>query len=360
MVKASEAFAAIGNTREIAQQFTPNWFTASMGTGAVALVLANLHPVFFEFARAMWIANMVLFVVFTVLFVERAVWFPESAKALLRDPIQSMFLGAIPMALATIVNGFDTFGPALFGNTAFTIAHGMWWADTALAVACGWIVPYVMFTVQEEALERMNAIWLLPFVPSEVAAASAAQIAPHVSAGSAQFLVVAGGILWAFSVPLAVTILGILFLRLALYKIPPREVGVSNWLTIGPLGTGALALVLLGEAARSAFAGTPLEPVAAVAYGFGIIVGLLLWAYGLWWWVLAIALTHYHARTNLPFNLGWWAFTFPFGVFTLSTFALAQATGAEFFKVAGVTFAVVLIALYAVVATRTVMMISRV
>jgi C4-dicarboxylate transporter/malic acid transport protein len=356
MQKALQPLTGVANLREIVREFNPNWFTVTMGTGIVSIVM-NQIPLhidgLFEAARVLWLLNIALFVACSALFIARTLWFPETIRTLLAHPVQSMFLGAIPMGLATLVNGFVAFSPSLVGGTSFTIAQVMWWGDAVLAVTSGLLVPYMMFTEQDHALERMTAVWLLPIVPAEVTAASAGQLAPHLIAGSAQLLVAVGAVLWALSVPLAIAILAILFLRLALHKVPPAETGVSTWLTLGPLGTGALGMILLGEASRDALAATPLASVGAVAFSFGIIAGLLLWAYGLWWWTIAIAFTLRQAQTELPFNMGWWGLTFPLGVYTAATFALARATGAELFAIAGTCFAILLLGLYAVVAWRT-------
>ena len=60
-----------------------------------------------------------------------------------------------------------------------------------------------------------------------------------------------------------------------------------------------------------------------------------------------------YARHGMPFNLGWWAFTFPLGVYTLATMALARVTHLEFFSIAGSVLALSLAGFWLVVATRT-------
>ena len=45
-------------------------------------------------------------------------------------------------------------------------------------------------------------------------------------------------VLWGTGVPLAMAILVIYFQRLTVYKLPPREVIVSVFLPLGPLGQG--------------------------------------------------------------------------------------------------------------------------
>ena len=343
---------------EIVRNFTPNWFTVTMGTGALALTL-NQFPLAIPGLRAvavaLWIANIALFALFSLLYAARGVLFPREAALIFRHPVMSMFFGAIPMGLATIVNGFLAFGPDFLGTgLAVSIARALWQADAAMSVVCGLAIPYFMFTRQEHSMEKLTAVWLLPIVASEVAAASGGLLAPHLAAPEAFLVLVLSYVLWACSVPLAMSILVLLFLRLALHKLPERDMGVSAWLALGPIGTGALSLVVLGAAAPAIFAANGLASVGEVAFGLGAIGGLMLWGYGVWWLGLAILKTVRYLRVGLPFNLGWWGFTFPLAVYTLATFALGRVTGLSLFSFVGVGLTACLAIFWVVVATRTV------
>ena len=176
---------------EIVRNFTPNWFTVTMGTGALALAL-NQFPLAVPglrlLATGLWVANIAIFALFTLLYAARWTLFFSEAQLIFRHPVMSMFLGAIPMGLATIVNGFLAFGPDVMGGGAIGAARELWWIDAAISVACGVAIPYFMFTRQEHELEKLTAVWLLPIVACEVAAASAGLLAPNLAPSDA-FLV---------------------------------------------------------------------------------------------------------------------------------------------------------------------------
>ncbi len=339
---------------ELVRQFTPNWFTVNMGTGITFLLLAQfpahiagLHAL----AYALFIADAAIFALFACLFTARWLFFTRHAMPLLRHPVQSMFLGAIPMALIPLVNGLVLFHPGQ--PAAAELALQLWWVDAALSLLTGWLVPWYQFTSQDHSLESMTGVWLLPVVPAEVAASSAGFLAQHLPAAQAQPLVVAGYALWGVSVPIALGILTVLYLRLALHKLPPKELGVSTWLSLGPIGTGAFALLTLGAAAAGTFAATPMAEVAALAGPLGIIGALVLWGLGLWWLVTAVALTAIQVRRGLPFNLGWWGFTFPLGVYAAASLTLGLRTGMPFFTAFAATLIVALVAAWTVVAIRS-------
>ncbi len=342
---------------KIVRNFTPNWFTVTMGTGALALTLNQFPlaiPGLRAVAAALWLANIALFALFSLLYAARWVLFPSEAALVFRHPVMSMFFGAIPMGLATIVNGFLAFGPDFLGaGSAVSVARILWQADAVMSVVCGLAIPYFMFTRQEHAMEKLTAVWLLPIVASEVAAASGGLLAPHLAAPEAFLVLILSYVLWACSVPLAMSVLVLLFLRLALHKLPERDMGVSAWLALGPIGTGALGLVVIGEAAPKIFAANGLASVGEMAFGLGVLGGLILWGYGVWWLSLAILKTVRYLRQGLPFNLGWWGFTFPLAVYTLATFALARVTGLSLFSFVGAGLALCLAMFWSVVAIRT-------
>ena len=203
-------------------------------------------------------------------------------------------------------------------------------------------------------MEKMTAVWLLPIVASEVAAVSGALLVPHLSPSEAFLVLILCYALWAFSVPLAMSMLVILLVRLVLHKLPQRDMAASGWVALGPIGTGALGLVLLGGDAPAIFAVAELPDVGKVALDIGIIGGTMLWGYGAWWLLLAILKTGRYLREGLPFNLGCWGFTFPLGVYSLATLALARATRLAFFSVIGSILVALLAAVWFIVAVLTI------
>ena len=67
-------FSHLQHPREVIRQFTPNWFAATMGTGVLALALAQLpvaNPGLHAIAEGLWLFNIFLFVLFSVLYAAR-------------------------------------------------------------------------------------------------------------------------------------------------------------------------------------------------------------------------------------------------------------------------------------------------
>lgn len=349
--------ARLDHPREVIRQFTPNWFAATMGTGILALVLPQVPlagPAIAPLGEALWLFNIGLYGVFTALYAARWAMFGHEAKRIFGHATVSMFIGTIPMGLATIINGCLAFGIARFGDGIVAIAHALWWIDVAMSLGCGVVIPYFMFTRHEHRLDQMTAVWLLPVVAAEVAGASGGLLAPHLQDPASQFVVLTTSyVLWAYSVPVAFAILAILILRMALHKLPHESMAASSWLALGPIGTGALGMLLFGSAAPQIMAAHGLGTIGTVAKGLGAVAGLTLWGFGLWWLLLATLITLRYWRAGVSFNLGWWGYTFPLGVYTAATFKLAAVFDLALFDVIGTLLAIALAVMWTVVAAKT-------
>lgn len=348
----------IEQPREMIRQFTPNWFASTMGTGILALAMPQVPvagPYLRGLGEGLWLFNIALFLLYTGLYAARWVMFWQEAKRIFSHNVVSMFMGTIPMGLATIINGFLVFGRPRWGDAMVEVAGVLWWIDVALSVGCGTLLPYFMFTRQEHRMDQMTAVWLLPIVAAEVAAASGGLLVPCLPPGGEQMtILVTSYVLWSLSVPVALGIITILFLRMALHKLPPDSMAASSWLPLGPLGTGALGMLLLGADAPAVLGAHGLESAGAVANGVGLIAGLLFWGAGLWWVLLASLITFRHFRAGIPFNLGWWGYTFPLGVYTVATFRLAALLHFDFFAIFGALLFAVLAVMWTFVAALTV------
>jgi len=351
-------FRQLQHPREVIRQFTPNWFAATMGTGVLALALAQLPvaiPGLHAVAEGLWLFNILLFTLFTLAYAARWILFFDEARRIFGHSTVSMFFGTIPMGLATIINGFLLFGLPRWGDGVIHLAEVLWWLDVAMSLACGVLIPYMMFTRQEHSIDQMTAVWLLPVVAAEVAAASGGLLAPHLADAHAQLVVLTTSyVLWAFSLPVAFSILTILLLRMALHKLPHENMAASSWLALGPIGTGALGMLLLGADAPAIFAANGLPGIGEIAAGLGLVAGITLWGFGLWWMLMALLITARYLRDGIPFNLGWWGFTFPLGVYSLATLKLASTLNLGFFSVVGCVLVTLLAVMWLIVGKRTV------
>ena len=162
-------------------------------------------------------------------------------------------------------------------------------------------------------------------------------------------------VMWGLSVPFAITVLVMYYQRLALHKLPPREIVVSCFLPLGPLGMGGYTIMYLGSVSRTVFPETDFFQNLTVAgdifYINGVFLALLMWSFGLLW--LCFALATCNKLRPFPFNMGWWGFTFPLGVFAACTIEFGVQMPSLFFRVLGTVFGVAVVLLWIVVMAGT-------
>lgn len=152
-------------------------------------------------------------------------------------------------------------------------------------------------------------------------------------------------------------VLAVYFLRLTTCHLPPREVVVSTFLPLGPLGQGSFAVMQLGKVAHEIFSKTDTLPVVGgrvageIMYVGGFYLAMVMWGFGLVW--LFFALASIYTCKKFPFNMGWWGFTFPLGVYTVATTTFGQEIPSAFFRVLGTIFSLSVTLLWIVVASGT-------
>lgn len=350
--------------RRVVRNLSPSWFSVTMGTGVVSLLLITIP---FKAAWLYWLSvaffalNTLLFSLFFLASVLRYTLYPSIWAVMIADSTNSLFLGTIPMGFATLVSSWAFLCCPYWGAWSVTFVWVAWMVDAVVAGAVTVSLPFLLMSqAQRQELDRITAAQLLPIAATIVAANTGAVVAEALilTDGREQAVLgtlIASYVMWGMSTPFAMTVLVIYYERLALHKLPPREVVVSSFLPLGPLGMGGNAVMNLGKVARIVFPHVEFFhslPVAGdVAYVLGVFVALIMWGFGLCWLVFAVA-TIYSTKP-FPFNMGWWGFTFPLGVYALSTINFGVEMPSAFFRVLGTIMSVAVIVLWCIVATGT-------
>ncbi|KIW15041.1 hypothetical protein PV08_07828 [Exophiala spinifera] len=348
--------------RRVVRNFSPSWFSVTMGTGIVSLLLITIP---FKADWLYWLSvvffglNTVLFSLALLISILRYTLYPEIWSVMIADPTNSLFLGTIPMGFATLVESWIFLCCPYWGYWSVTFAWVCWMIDAVVAAAVTVSLPFLLMSQSHQhQLDRITAAQLLPIAATIVAAGAGSEIAELLSdPNHALGTLLTSYVMWGMATPFAMAILVIYYQRLALYKLPPREVVVSSFLPLGPLGMGGYTIMYLGRVSREVlprvhlFRDLPLTLAGDVLYVFGVFVALIMWGFGLVWLVFALA-TIYSTRP-FPFNMGWWGFTFPLGVYAISTMTFGVEMPSLFFKVLGTILSVAVMVLWCVVAMGT-------
>ncbi|KAJ6104112.1 hypothetical protein N7523_010432 [Penicillium sp. IBT 18751x] len=335
-----------------------SWFSVTMGTGIVSILLHNLPyngDWLYYLSIIVFVLNVLLFSTGCIISILRYTLYPEIFPVMIKHPVQSMFIGTFPMGLATIINMIVFVCVPAWGEWTRYFAWGLWIFDAVVSVTTALSLPFLLMAHgNERPLSSMTAVWLLPIVSCIVAASSGAVVAGVLpNEQYALWTVIVSYVLWGIGLPLAMMVMVIYLLRLTLHKLPPKAVIVSVFLPLGPLGQGGYGAMKLGQCARDIFPKTHTleESSGATFYTLGFLVALILWSFGLVWLFFASASIAY-SRT-FPFNIGWWGFTFPLGVFAASTVQMGTELPSRFFNVLGTILSVFVVVLWIIVSVGT-------
>ncbi|KAI8874390.1 C4-dicarboxylate transporter/malic acid transport protein [Ramicandelaber brevisporus] len=293
------------------KHFTPSWFSITMGTGIVSILIHNLPYQFHGqqiLSQAIFYLNVVLYVCFSIITIARYVVYPNIFFLMMTHPGQ---------------------------------------------------ISYFFFVHQVHKLQDMNATWLLPIVPNVVTAASGGLLAPHLSYNHGLAILIISYMLMGAGMLVSLSIMIIYFCRLALFKLPPKEVIISSLLPLGPLGQSAYGLLQMGVAFNKIASGNDKLPagLGTTALNIGIVSSLMLWGCGMWYLVIAILsiTTTIVTQKGIPFNMGWWGLTFPIGVYAAATLSIATVLDLQVFAIIGTVISCCLFLIWISVSIRTVM-----
>lgn len=360
--------------RRITLHFTPSWFSVNMGTGITSVLLYQLP---YQFKGLRTIANVIfglnvtLFVIFLVISILRYLLWPTMWKTMLYHPGQSLFVGTFAMGLATIVNMCALSLSPSWGSKFAIFTWALWWIDSVISFLICVGLPFVQFTRHNQSPDNITGVWLLPVVSTVVAASSGGIVAEILSPSNARLTLIISWILWGIGFSMAFIIMTLYYFRLSIYKIPPAAMIVSVFLPVGPCGQGAFGLLKLssvlydlskstGETFGSSFTLEESHQMAIAIYAVTITLALVIWGLGLVWLLLAVAMLIDMAIVQqLTFNIGWWGFTFPIGVFCTATVQLGHTLNSNVFRVIGTILSVVEVILWLYIATKTLTQVSN-
>ena len=342
--------------------FTPSWFSVNMGTGIISILLYSAPHQFngqHIIATVFFVLNIVLFCIFFLLSVLRYILYPWVAKLMLYHSAQSLFIGTFPMGLSTIINAIVLIAVPAYGDWAINLAQALWWIDVAVTVASAYGVTYLMFNIHTASVDTMTAAWLLPIVPAVVTAASGGLVASVLqNPNTAMIILTTSWILWGAGIGLTLLVLAFYFHRLMLHKLPPREVIISAFLPLGPLGQGSFGIMQMGIVARDLFDSktsfTSVQNSGEMIYVGSMLLGLILWGFGSFWLFHGITcLLKRSLEGSIKFNMGFWGLIFPLGVYTAATIQLGKQLPSEFFSYLSIIFVICLVILWLYVAGFT-------
>ena len=330
----------------------PAWFGAVMGTGATSVALL-LQAAIWD-AGWLRVAAVVFLLLATVL---ALVLWPRYARRLadrgvllaeMADPAHGAMLATFPAGLLVLAVAWGRVGPEIVpADVALWIDIALLLVGGTIAVALG-VAWAGAIAAGDQGLEGINGGWLIPPVMNLLVPLA---LVPVITAypDQAPWLLVVGFGFLGIGTVLFLAMFTLLIARLALRPALPAAMAPSLWIPLAPAGVLGFALLRLlqaGEAAGVEGFTSPTAGLIVTAMGIGL---------GLWWALFAgLQLLRLRRAGGLPFPPGGWGYVFPIAAMALAISATGEALDALGIQVAGALATVLLIAVWLLVAVRTV------
>ncbi|GAA3553504.1 TDT family transporter [Streptomyces osmaniensis] len=332
----------------------PNWYSAVMGTAAVATAGAALPlriPGLRPLCTAVWALSLLLLLALLGARARHWTHHRDQARAHLLDPAMAPFYGCLSMALLAVGGGALTVGRDWIGSAAaVALDAALFVAGTAIGLAAAVAVPYLMAVRHRIEPSQATPVWLLPLVAPMVSAALGPLLVPHLPPGQArETLLLACVAMFGLSLLATLLMLPLVFARLITGGPLPLALTPTLFLVLGPLGQSTTAVGAFADVA-------PGVVPAPYSEGFGILAvlyGVPVMGFALLWFGLATAHVVRARRHGMGFAMTWWAFTFPVGTCVTGAAALARHTGLVVYEGLAVGLYAVLVVAWAAAAVHT-------
>lgn len=341
-------------------------FTWCMNAGIISILL---HQLPYQFSglgvlsTIAFVVELVLFVIFSLIFVLRFVWFKGQALSEVTGNVQDLsFLAAWPIAfllLAALVGLIVS--PAYWGGQAFSIvAFVMWW------VGAGWMVLTYMFifikmtrmqSASPEAGGRLPPLILYPAMGIATVATTGGLISAYsvnMSARLAVPIMIFSLLMAGLAIFTALMLYPLLMFQFFSEGFPPAAVTPAMFVHIGPLGQAAAALQLVGSAASTygrfaAYGRGPfLSGMSASAFNTAcVLIAFLCAGMAIMWLFLAVYVMLQRAfEKQMSWSLTWNSIIFPIGTLTTAFNAFGIQLNSPTFNVLNTALVLIMVTMF--------------
>jgi tellurite resistance protein TehA-like permease len=309
----------ITNISKAIENLHPAYFAVVMATGIISV---DCH--FFKMdmiANALFALNICAFIILCLLTAIRAVRFPQKLLADVMDHNKGVGFFSTAAAICVLGSQF-----ILLANN-IAVATALWIVGIFLWLGLTYLI-FTIFTVKEkkpQLSEGINGGWLLAVVATQAVSNLGGLLAPYFGANE-QVVLFYTLIMWLCGGMLYIWMISLIFYRYTFFTFAASDLAPPYWINMGAVAISTLAGTrLIANASHFPF----LTQLLPFLHGFS----LLFWATATWWIPMLLTLAgwrHICKRFPLSYDPLYWGLVFPLGMYTASTFQLAQVSGLDF------------------------------
>ncbi|KAB5525645.1 voltage-dependent anion channel [Coniochaeta sp. 2T2.1] len=364
--------------RERLHHFTFAWYTVSMSTSGIALVLA-LTPHRFRgldvIGLVIFLLDLVFFLFITAAITLRFTLHRRTFRKALTHPMEALFIPTFFLSIAAILSSIETYGDIFLHGKPLAGLHrfsgGAFWVYLAVTFLVSVLQYHLLATVKEERRLTVNSItptWILPIFPVMLAGTLAALVSKNQPADEAIAILAAGLAAQGLGILVSIFMYSTYLSRLMTFGLPFQRPGM--FIAVGPPSFTGAALVTMAAdvprifeeaSASKLFPFVSLGDRATLAAGTQLLAlnaAIFLWGLSFWFFASAVAAT-LSGMPDRKFHLSWFSFVFPNVGFAILSFRMGAALNSNGVLWMGTITTILLVAMWVFVCFRSIRAVYR-
>ncbi|KAA8565445.1 hypothetical protein MFRU_006g00260 [Monilinia fructicola] len=337
------------------QHFTWAWYTLTMSTGGLALLIANTPHRFNGLTilgDIVFLFDICLFILISAGMLARFILNPHTLSASLQDPAESLFFATFWLSILNILANIHEYGSPHCGPWLPATLRVLFWIYVAITFCVAVFQYSYLFNAKQQTLQTMTPGWILPIFPVMLSGTFASVIGGAQTPEHALPILVAGITFQGLGMFVAIFMYGPYMARLMIHGLPDPNGRPGMFIAVGPPSFTGLALLGMSEHFSNIYpAYTTISGVAhpeIIADVFRLVTvsaAVFLWATAFWFFCVALFSVLRGAK-EMSFGLSWYAFVFPNVGFTIVVINIGKAFKSEGILWVGSVMTVLLVAVW--------------
>jgi C4-dicarboxylate transporter/malic acid transport protein len=329
------------NTLERLHHMTWAWYTMTMSTGGIALLIQNTPHRFKGLdiiGRIVFILDLTLFTLITTAITLRFIIFQGSFSRSLRHPTEGLFIPCAMLSVATLISGIHDYGTPYAGEWLTKIIRIFFWIYSAMSLVTA-IAQYLFLFSGRKHLTTlsMTPSWILPVFPAMLSGTIASIITSNQPVEEVLPILIAGLSCQGLGLFVSVFMYGIYLDKLMTSGLPAAAMRPGMFIAVGPPSFTALALIGLSKATPKIFPSYSIisgisnpELIPDILQIVALAFAIFLWMLAFWFFSISVvAVVRGAIYKGMGFHLTWYCFVFPNVGFTIALIEIGKSLQSE-------------------------------
>ncbi|KAK1573857.1 C4-dicarboxylate transporter/malic acid transporter [Colletotrichum navitas] len=336
------------SVRDRIRHFTFAWYTLTMSTGGIALLLGATPHRFRgldTIGIVVFVLDVVLIFLITAALCLRFSMFRKTPAMVITNPSEFLFIPTFFLSIAAALSNIQHYAVPKCGPWLIVTLRVCFWLYLVLTFLLSVGMYHLLFNGRRRlSLDNMTPAWILPIFPVMLSGTLAAFIATTQPPNQAVAMMGAGLAAQGLGFFISAFMYAIYLSRLMTIGLPIQRPGM--FIAVGPPSFTAATLVAMGaqvprlvaaadsfipESLRSKAYLTDMENPVTVALAVraaALFAAIFLWGLSFWFFSSAFLATMI-GMPDPSFHLSWWSFVFPNVGFAIATIRIGEALGSE-------------------------------